>query len=373
MRVALDCTLAAGPIGQGLGVYARHLAAALARVAGESDQFDLAYEARKWRVRSQGVPELDHRFKHRKLWPVPFRVGWSARVDLFHGLEARLPRARFAREIVTFHDMYPYHRYLWAGGTPTEVRYHEKRLVRYPAIAARAAAIICDSQNTRDDLLRVVPWAEPKVTVIHLGTDAGAPGAVAGEGEVPAAVRGACRGRYFVHVGSMWRIRNLPATVRAFARVARAQPDVRLVLVGQPGEDSPKVAELVGSLGLERSVAVLGPLPEREKLHVVSRAAALLMFHLYAGFGLPVAEAMALGVPVLGSDRGAIPEVGGDAGIWVGPDDEAGMAAAMERVLSDQDLARGLARNGLARARRFTWEATARATYDVYRSLDGKR
>jgi glycosyltransferase involved in cell wall biosynthesis len=369
VRIALDCTPSAAPIGHGIGVYARHLASALARIAGDEDRFDLSYEAQKWHARYQGIPEIDARFSHRRLWPLPLRLGWASKVGVFHALEARLPRTRFPREIVTFHDMYPFHRYLWEDGDSHVLRYHAKRLLRYPRIAERAAAIICVSRNTRDDLLEIAPSVASKIRVVYHGTDAGAPGMVPEDGDVPAGTREAATGRFFVHVGTMWRIRNLPATVRAFARVARAHRDVRLVLVGDRGEDTDAVLRLVSENGLESSVRVLGMLPEREKLYLMSKAVALLMFHLYAGFGLPVLEAMALGVPVLASDRGALPEIGGDAAIHVGVDDEEGMAEAMERVLRDATLARGLAENGRRRSLAFTWEAAARQTYAIYKDL----
>jgi glycosyltransferase involved in cell wall biosynthesis len=369
VRIALDCTPSTMPLGHGTGVYARHLVSSLARIAGGDDRFDLCYEARKWHARDGGIPEIDGRFTPRRLWPVPLRFGWASKVGVFHALEARLPRAKFPREIVTFHDMYTFHRYLWEDGGPHVMRYHTKRLLRHPRIAERAAAIICVSRNTKDDLLRIAPSAEPKVRVVYQGTDAGAPGKVPDGGDVPARIREASEGRFFIHVGTMWRIRNLPTTVRAFARVARAHPNVRLVLVGDYGEDTDPVRRLVSQHKIERAVLLLGVLPEREKLYLMSRAAALLMFHLYAGFGLPVLEAMALGVPVLASDRGALPEIGGDAAVYVRVDDEEGMADAMTSVLCDHELACRLSENGRRRSLEFTWEATARATYGIYRKL----
>ncbi|MBZ5638259.1 MAG: glycosyltransferase family 4 protein [Acidobacteriia bacterium] len=369
MRIALDCTPSAASLGHGIGVYARHLAFSLARIAGGDDRFDLAFESHKWHARVRGIPEIDTRFTHRRLWPLPVRFGWASEVGVFHGLDARLPRTRFPREVVTFHDMYPFHRYLWEDGDAHVVRYHEKRLLRYPRIAERAAAIICVSRNTRDDLLRIAPAAGPKILVIHHGTDAGDPGRVPDDDDVSPTVREAAYGRYFVHVGTLWRIRNLPATVRAFARVARAHPDVRLVLVGDRGEDTDEVRRLASEHRIESAILLLGMLPEREKLYLVSRAVALLMFHLYAGFGLPVVEAMALGVPVLASDRGALPEIGGDAAIYTRVDDEEGMAAAMTGVLDDRELRARLAENGRRRSREFTWDSTARATYGIYRRL----
>jgi glycosyltransferase involved in cell wall biosynthesis len=90
---------------------------------------------------------------------------------------------------------------------------------------------------------------------------------------------------------------------------------------------------------------------------------------LYEGFGLPLLEAMACGAPVVTTRAASIPEVVGDAGVYVGDDDEEAFAAAIVRVLDDAGLAERLRRAGIARAAAFSWDRTARMTYDVYREL----
>jgi glycosyltransferase involved in cell wall biosynthesis len=87
------------------------------------------------------------------------------------------------------------------------------------------------------------------------------------------------------------------------------------------------------------------------------------------GFGLPALEAMACGTPVVASDRGSLPEVVGDAGLLIPPDDIEALTGAVERVLTDRALAADLRRRGLERARVFTWERTARSTLEVYREI----
>lgn len=369
MRIALDATPSAVPLGHGIGVYVRGLISALARITSEKDRFDLSYEARRWHARNTGVPEIDERFVHRRLWPLPFKWGWAANVRVFHALEARLPRARFPKEIVTFHDMYPFHKYLWERSSPEVVSYHTKRLKSYPQIAERVSAIICVSQNTLDDLVRIAPAAADKAVVIPLGTEADIARCLPAEEEVSSSVRQAARGDYFVHIGTMWRIRNLPATVRAFARVAGHHTGLKLVLIGADGEDSAAIHKAVNDAGMAERVLFLGMLSDSEKLFVLARAKALLMFHLYAGFGLPVIEAMALGVPVLASNRGALPEVGEGAGVFVDPQDEDAMSGAMTQLLHDEGLAAALARRGLDRSAALTWDATASATLDIYSRL----
>jgi glycosyltransferase involved in cell wall biosynthesis len=111
----------------------------------------------------------------------------------------------------------------------------------------------------------------------------------------------------------------------------------------------------------------VGYVAGRDREGLYRSASMIVMPSLDEGFGIPALEAMTLGIPVVVSNRGALPEVVGDAGLLVAADDPAGMAAAMGRVLGDSALARQLSERGVARARRFTWDASAAAAIDAYR------
>jgi glycosyltransferase involved in cell wall biosynthesis len=130
--------------------------------------------------------------------------------------------------------------------------------------------------------------------------------------------------------------------------------------------------DLIGSLGVGAQIEHLGHIPDDRLPDVYAGADLLLMPSLHEGFGLPVLEAMACGIPVVASPRGSLPEVVGDAGLLVEPDDSAGMAEAVSRLLLDASLREQMVQRGLAWAAEFTWERTARSTLEVYRAVHGE-
>ena len=165
---------------------------------------------------------------------------------------------------------------------------------------------------------------------------------------------------------------NLRAVLAAF-RVIEPQMNVRLVIAGEGSQIDLRAAGVGrGSLG---RVTILGPVSEAAKIALLDRASALVCSSLYEGFGFVPLEAMARGCPVVTAPTGALPEVCGDAAVYVDPRQPRLMADALLRVLRDPHLARGLAERGRARAGSMTWEASARghlAIFDHLARLDLK-
>lgn len=167
---------------------------------------------------------------------------------------------------------------------------------------------------------------------------------------------------YILYVGNHKPHKNLPRLLEAFAELCRENRGLRLCMTGNPG---PILMEHIRRLSLERRVVFLGTLSEAE-LASWYRGAELLAFpSLYEGFGLPVLEAMASGVPVVTSNVTALPEVAGPAAVLVDPYDVASIAEGMRAVLDDTELRRKLRESGLRRAKAFTWEDTARKVIEV--------
>ncbi|MBN1808671.1 MAG: glycosyltransferase family 4 protein [Planctomycetes bacterium] len=366
MRIALDCTSSAVPLGHGVKVYVQEVVSALAEIARSEDRFDICYETHKWHSRHKGVGEIDGRFRRRRLWPTLAQSAWTADVDVFHALDSRLAGPKLAPEIVTFHDMYPFDDSLWMQSSASAQEYRAKRLERYASVARRADAVICVSQSTRSRLLGVVPDVESGVTVIYHGVDQSIPEKTPDESHVLPSTLSAVRRPYFLHLGSMWQVRNLERTVQAFSLFAAGVPGVDLLAVGKEDTSLEPAMRIAAREGLADRFKVLGVVPEADKLFLLSRAEALLYFHLDAGFGLPVLEAMICGAPVLAGRRGALPEVAGDAALYADPDDADAMAAAMYRIMTDKAEKERLVGIGRQRARIFTWEKTARETYELY-------
>jgi glycosyltransferase involved in cell wall biosynthesis len=126
-------------------------------------------------------------------------------------------------------------------------------------------------------------------------------------------------------------------------------------------------------VGLSARVSFAGYVDEAERKRLLSTASMLVLPSLDEGFGIPALEAMTIGLPVIASNRGALPEVVGDAGILIEPEDVRGLAAAIERVLTDDYLRRSLSAKGVERADQFSWGASAEALYGAYRAASSRR
>lgn len=232
----------------------------------------------------------------------------------------------------------------------------------------RAEHVIVPSEATRSDVLHHLGVPSERVTVV--------PEAVDHARFRPVPPR-PVPWRYLLVVGSEHPRKNLEAVLRAFAllKARGGHEGLRLVKVGEPGDGEAAFGEhthrLVRALGLEREVVLTGRVADEELPGWYAGAACLLMPSWAEGFGLPPLEAMACGTPSVVSTEGALPEVVGDAGLLVAPDDVAGLAQAVDRLLVDDALHTVLRSRGLARAARFTWERVARETLAVYDAVLG--
>jgi alpha-1,3-rhamnosyl/mannosyltransferase len=176
---------------------------------------------------------------------------------------------------------------------------------------------------------------------------------------------------YVACVGTLEPRKNLATVLRAFARVAeRHGPDVALVVVGGRGWRN---AEFEAELARVRGEVVLtGFVSDEELVALLAGARCFAYPSLHEGFGFPPLEAMACGTPVVTSDRSSLPEVAGNAGLLVDPTDPEAVAAAIGRLLTDDELHANLRAAGLERAASYTWERCAGQTADAYRSAAGQ-
>lgn len=235
--------------------------------------------------------------------------------------------------------------------------------------AQRAKKIIAISQSTKDDLERL--WGIPpeKVAVVYLGVDEEFYVA-RGQGEIDRLRRE--RGlpeRMVLNLGTIEPRKNLSLLLSAFAQLKRNGLPHILVIAGAPGWGAEEVYFQVEKLGLQGKVLFPGYIPASE-LPLWYRAADLFVYpSLYEGFGLPPLEAMAAGSPVIVSRSSSLPEMMGEAGISVDPQNSGELAAAMARVLQDGDLREEMRAKGVERARKFNWQRMARETLAVYESV----
>ena len=175
---------------------------------------------------------------------------------------------------------------------------------------------------------------------------------------------------YILYVGTIQPRKNLGTLIEAYDELRRTMTaPPKLVIVGRKGWLYDDLFARISELGLEDAVIFTGFVPDAELPYLFDGARVFAYLSLLEGFGRPPLEAMACGVPVVASNTTAIPEVVGDAGITVPPRDVAAVAAALQAILTDDNRAEDLRRRGMAQARRFSWDAAARETLALYRSL----
>jgi glycosyltransferase involved in cell wall biosynthesis len=174
-------------------------------------------------------------------------------------------------------------------------------------------------------------------------------------------------------VGTLEPRKNLPGLLKAYALLQNEVPDAPpLVIAGRRGWLYESVYAQAGALGLKDRVVWLEGVAYQDLPALYSGAGVLCLPSFYEGFGLPPLEAMACGTPVVVAQRASLPEVVGDAGLLIDPDNPYSITDALRRVLTDPALATVLRQRGLVRASTFTWRETARKTLAVYRQMLGQ-
>lgn len=279
-----------------------------------------------------------------------------------------LPRGR---TVLTCHDLIP----LWKEAFPSEATflsrstYFRFRFYTFPAFR-RAMRIIAGSENTRQDILRFGRLSPDWVEVVPYGVDpAFKPPSEASEKMRIRRRHGfSDEEKVVLHVGSSLFYKNMEGILRALAWLRQEMKEpCRLLKVGQPL--TPAQRALAESLGLNEMVYEWLQVNQEQLLAAYQLSDVLCFPSYYEGFGLPLIEAMACGLPVVTSNVSAPPEVVGEAALTVSPRDPEAIAQALYRVLTDKNLGQELIDRGLARAREFTWERTARETWRVYQQV----
>jgi glycosyltransferase involved in cell wall biosynthesis len=270
--------------------------------------------------------------------------------------------------VVTVHDILPW--VLRHDPELATLRQPLDRALYRLALRGLAAAdlLLADSRATADDLSRELGVRDDALAVVPLGVD--------GERFRPSGRVDEARRRYVlprecqhvIYVGSEDPRKNLTTLVEAFARVAARHPSARLVKVGaahHAGERG-RLRALAERRGIADRVRFLDQVPEADLAPLYGAAAVCAIPSRHEGFGLPVLEAMACGVPVVCANRSSLPEVAGDAALVVEPTPEA-FAEAIGRLLDDAALRSDLRQRGLSRAAGYTWRRTAELTAECYR------
>jgi glycosyltransferase involved in cell wall biosynthesis len=342
VHIALDASYSVDPRPSGIAVYSAEILNGLA-AAYPRDEFLYCYRVGKYGNAPRPMqPNVRRRLLLRSL---P-----TFRADLFHALNQRLDRRPARKDVATFHDLFV----LTAEYSSPEFRARFARQAR--DAARRADLIIAVSSFTArqvSDLLGVEP---ARVRVVPHGVHP----------PPPSSWRGA-REKLVLFIGVLQKRKNLVRLIEAF----EALPEQwRLVLAGAPsGYAAGAILDRARASRASERIEITGYLaaPAIEQLY--ARASIFAFPSLDEGFGIPVLEAMARGLPVVTSNSSALPEVAGDAALLVSPHDTSEIAAALLRLAQNADLRQDLAARGEARARAYTWTRAVTSTYSVYREL----
>lgn len=371
MRIAFDGTTLT-PGRTGVGYYTEHLLQHLAREVEQTGD-EIVVVSNKPIDTQAPLPRHvrvheGHRF--------PIRIGWmqfraaaaleALQPDVAHFTNGMIPWAAPSATIVTVHDM---SLRLYPQCHPVR-RLLLNRPLMHVAIQ-QASSIVTVSESARRDLLRFHGVPADRVSVVH---EAASPAfrPISDRARLEdVRVRYGLPKRFILYVGTIEPRKNLTRLMTAFAAARRAGIPQHLVCVGPYGWSSNDLSGHIKKLGIEDAVHFTGYLPFDHLPAIYNLGDFFVFPSLYEGFGLPVVEAMASGLPVLTSNSSSLGEIAGDAAVTIDPTDTDAMIASIRHLATDVDLRRQMSERGLERARGFSWTQTAREMLRVYHRVAG--
>ena len=346
LHIALDATYSIGDTLSGVGLYSHEILLGLAAAHPEV-RFDFCYRPHRYlRARRAALPSN----ARRRVLAEPFGPRGA---DLFHGLNQRLPRIPMRHSVATFHDLFV------MTGIYSTPEFRARFSAQARDAAQRADAVIAVSQFTASQVVSLLGVDPAKIHVVHHGIRH-----LAEPGCAPSN-----REQVILNVGAIQKRKNIVRLVEAFETLP---PPWQLVLAGSHGYGAEEILARIEKSPARDRIRATGYVSAPDLAGWYARAAVFAFPSLDEGFGMPVLEAMAAGVPVIASNRSALPEVVGDAAVLVDPDSSEALGVALRELTIDVDWCRELARRGTARARMFTWEKAVRETWDVYRAMLAK-
>ncbi len=352
MRIAIDVRTVRNRRA-GIGIYTQHLVGALAEIRQDEDFILLGASDTAWGLLPSGSG-----FNHRSLTGATLRWHLQAasiarQVDLYHSPSSLFVPAMVPdRAVLTIHDMVPF---LMPEVSNAKTWWTHRA---FQSTVGRVKALIAVSQNTATDLLKVMPGLSTPISTIY---EAPRP-AFRPLGLMPKPYPF----DYYLAVGTLEPRKNLPMLLRAYRKATEAVPDLpKLVIAGELGWKNDEFETLLADPWLRERVQLAGYISDEDLLRHIQGAIALVYPSRYEGFGLPVVEAMACGTPVITSACSSLPEVGGNAVLYVDPGDEAALCNQLLKI-REPEVRAELSRLGIAQAARFSWEETARQTLALY-------
>jgi O-antigen biosynthesis alpha-1,2-mannosyltransferase len=343
LKIALDATYSVGRNLSGVGVYSQAVLGGLAKAHPET-RFLFCYRPHRFLDSfSRSIPSNCAR-----------KLLWKDRppaVDLFHALNQRIDSSRHRRTVSTFHDLFV------MSGDYSTPEFRLKFTDQARTAAERSNLIITVSHFTAKQVEEFLKVEPARIRVIPHGVRQPS------EPQSPTP-----REPMILFVGALQRRKNVARLIEAFERVA---PGWQLVLAGSFGFGSTEILARAEASPRRADIQILGYVPDGVLERLYQRASVFAFPSLDEGFGMPVLDAMARGVPVLTSNVSALPEIAGEAALEVDPVQTDAIAEGLRRLTGDENLRAQYAHRGLARSREFSWEKAVERTWKVYLELLG--
>lgn len=359
----------------GVGVYFKNLLFSLAKI-DQIDEFFLFSSSWKDRFDIQKIPSfakmdfLDLRYPVKVINFFWSKLGWPSldfffktKLDLTHS-PTPLPLPTHGKKIITVYDLFFLE---FPELTNNEARRHFTR--RIEKSVKNADGIVTISHFTESQLIQRFPVDPKNIKVIYPGIDLENWGNVEQKDLERIKTNFELPSEFLLFVGAFEPRKNLPNLLLALKIVHERYRKVPLILVGRKGLDSDNVQKEIQKLALDSWVKSLGYMNDKELKYIYRLASAFVFPSLWEGFGIPLLEAMATGLPIVVSSTSALPEIAQDAAVYTDPSDPEDIATKIIHVLKDQDLRDKLISEGEKRVRFFSWDKVAAEALDFYQSV----
>lgn len=365
MLIGIDASKVAKQFKTGTETYSLEIIKALARIDYKNQY--LLYTPKSLQDK---LPNLPDNFKEKilpwgKFW-TQMRLSYEMarkKPDIFFIPAHTLPLVFPEKTVVTLHDLgFKHFPELYS---PTDIFYHNWAMNH---AVKHAHHILVDATFTKNDLVSHYTLDPQKISVVPLGYDR--------ETFFPLKTQKRSvdqrKKPYIFYVGRLEEKKNIAGMIKAYGILRKEKKlDHQFILAGRPGFGYEKIQAEIANLPKEvqKDVVELGYVDQKTYIDYLKNAEVLFFCTFFEGFGLPVVEAMACGIPVISSNRTSIPEITGKAAVLVDPEKPFEMAVALSRVLNNVGLKKALISKGLVRASLYSWEKTAQKTLDILESL----
>lgn len=315
------------------------------------------------------VCKLMHYRVYQRIWnyvPISYSSIFGRKADIYHFFNYLVPPGVKGKVIVTIYDMV-FKRF---PGTMSNANFKalENNLLKS---ADRADIIITISENSKNEIVQYLGIDPAKIQIVSPGVDV-----ARYKEDISVSQKEAVKRKYnlpdeyILYLGTLEPRKNVESIIDSFFCLRESyNKDIKLVIAGKKGWGFDTIFQRVESYGLQECVDFIGYVEEVDKPAIYNMAEVFMFPSLYEGFGMPVIEAMAAGVPVITSNNSSLPEAAGDAAKLLDPMDTEAMAAELYNILTNSSMRDEMIKKGLEQSSRFTWENSIEQLVNIYKRI----